>query len=91
MSIELADVNDSLGQAATNTGFDDAARAVERLSGLDNLKDLFENGETDQPLLASNEALLAAHKVKDTQISSTLVNMSKLLKKAKDKAMVVTG
>jgi hypothetical protein len=90
MSIELADSTGAIGQASTNTGFEDAMAIVEE-SNLKELKKLFVNGVTKNPKQASKDALELAHKVKDNQIRATLVNVSNLLSTAKEFAVVQTA
>lgn len=90
MSIELCDSTGSIGQASTNTGFEDAMTIVES-SNFKELKKLFVNGVTKNPKQASKDAMQLAHKVKDNQVRATLVNVSKLLSTAKQFAVVQTG
>jgi hypothetical protein len=94
MSIELADNTGNIGQASTNTGFTNAKEEVYSL--FDNgealvLKQLFIDGYTKKPRLAAKEAMIAAHKTKNSQVRNTLVNLNKLLSKAKGFAVVQTS
>lgn len=88
MSMELYDERGSLGHLATASGLGDARRAVEKLSGIPELKTLFETGLTKVPKAAANEAMKAAYMVNDDQVRSTLVNMGKLLRKANKEATI---
>jgi hypothetical protein len=94
MSIELADNTGNIGQASTNTGFADASEEVESLfdsgEALE-LKKLFADGYTKKPKLAAKEAMIAAHKTKNSQVRNTLVNLNKLLSSAKEFAVVQTS
>ena len=83
MSIEIYDTKGSVGEAATNTGFGDARRAVEQLNGYNELKGFFEEGHTTEPQEASTQALQAAHVVNNHEVATTLLRISKLLKKSK--------
>jgi hypothetical protein len=90
MSIELFDNTGAIGQAATNSGFKDAGNEVEKSKTVE-LKKLFKDGVTKDTKTASQEALDLAHKVKDNGVRSTLINVSKLLKRAKEFCVVNTG
>jgi hypothetical protein len=91
MSIELADKNGPLGQAATNTGFGEARGEVET-SKTKELKKLFIDGVTKDPKTASKEAYELAHdrSIKKNAIRTTLLNISDLLSKAEEFAVVET-
>ena len=90
MSIDIYDTKGIVGTAATNTGFADARRAVEQLNGLSELKKLFEDGITENPKQAANDAFTAAHKVQENDVRKTLVIISRLLKKSKLVGIVQT-
>jgi len=87
MSIELADTNGSLGQAATNTGFNDAREAVEA-SNYKDAKQFFDEGYTKKPKDVADQIIKLAVKTKCKSTRSTLINISHLLNEAEDFAVV---
>ena len=92
MSIELVDKDGPIGQAATNTGFQEASEEVESSKAKELIK-LFVDGVTKDPKTASKEAYELAHdkSIRKNSIRTTLLNISELLDKAKEFAMVQTG
>jgi hypothetical protein len=90
MSIELADKTGNIGQASTNTGFNDAREECMKLGGT-LVKQFFEDGKTTQPKKVAEQIMVVAHKTKDNQIRNSLVNIAKLLKEAKGFCVVQTA
>lgn len=88
MSYNLYSGNGVLGQLASNGGYNELVQFVQRIPGTPELKKFVTDGWTDDIKDLQSEVDGLAKIVWQPDIKSTLQNMSQLLKKAQEVAIV---